>query len=247
MGRLPRGSPAASTGTIRSRPAPDLGRFSASQLYGRARDPFIFGPVGGGERAPFRLRMDYGVKGHLIDATRDLANVVARWNPWLHATFGAAHLILAKTPTPGWPCRVSITTRSDTLSRLGCPVQCFSAIGPGRSRHPVSFRRTVFFERYAIRSAGLCEVAPGRPQCTADMVGAGLEGRRWRRLCQTLGIAHAVEWHGWMLNPSSPPGTVATMSCSSQASTIRAGAWFSMQCRMDYLSCASISAVPVCS
>ena len=40
-----------------------FGVFRHPSFMGRLGIPFIFGPVGGGERAPFRLRMDYGVKG----------------------------------------------------------------------------------------------------------------------------------------------------------------------------------------
>jgi hypothetical protein len=45
-----------------------FGVFRHPSFMGRLGIPFIFGPVGGGERVPFRLRMDYGAKGHLVDA-----------------------------------------------------------------------------------------------------------------------------------------------------------------------------------
>lgn len=177
-----------------------LGVFRHPSFMGGLGIPFIFGPVGGGERAPFRLRMDYGVKGHLIDATRDLANVAARWNPWLHATFGAAHLILAKTPHTGMavPRRYHHKVRHVIeigVSGAGASPQ---SAPDDRGIRFLFVGRFLFWKgmQYGLRA--LARVLQDVPSARLTMVGAGPEGRRWRRLCQTLGIAHAVDWHGWM-------------------------------------------------
>ena len=55
--------------------------------------PFIFGPVAGGERAPWRLRAGYGLRGWLLDALRDLANVLVRIDPLVRRTFKHAERI----------------------------------------------------------------------------------------------------------------------------------------------------------
>ena len=83
------------------------------------------------------------------------------------------------------------------------------------------------------------------PSARLTMVGAGPEGRRWRRLCQTLGIAHAVEWHGWMLNPTPARSSHHVLLFPSLHDSSGGVVLDAMS--QDYLSCASISAVPVCS
>ena len=40
--------------------------------------PFIFGPVAGGESAPWRLRFGYGLRGLVLDGLRDLLNFMIK-------------------------------------------------------------------------------------------------------------------------------------------------------------------------
>jgi glycosyltransferase involved in cell wall biosynthesis len=177
-----------------------FGVFRHPSFMGRLGIPFIFGPVGGGERTPFRLRMDYGLKGHLLDAARDLTNVAARWNPWLHETCGAAHLILVKTPHTG----MALPRRYHHKVRHALEIGVASAAAsPQSAQHDGGIRflfvgRFLFWKgmQYGLRA--LATVLHDVPSARLTIVGAGPEGRRWRRLCQTLGIAHAVEWNGWM-------------------------------------------------
>jgi len=49
--------------------------------------PFIFGPVAGGEQAPWRLRMSYGVRGFFLDLIRDLMNFFVKLDPFMWMTF----------------------------------------------------------------------------------------------------------------------------------------------------------------
>ena len=177
-----------------------FGVFRHPSFMGRLGIPFIFGPVGGGERTPFRLRMDYGIKGHLLDAARDLANVVATWNPWLHETFGAAHLILVKTPHTGMALPRQYHHKVRHVIEIGVSG---AAASPQSAPHDRGIKflfvgRFLFWKgmQYGLRA--FARLLHDVPSARLTMVGAGPEGRRWRRLCQTLGIAHAVEWYDWM-------------------------------------------------
>lgn len=55
--------------------------------------PFFFGPVAGGERAPYRLRKSYPLHGWLKDAFRDLLNAFLWLDPLMHLTFSTANHI----------------------------------------------------------------------------------------------------------------------------------------------------------
>lgn len=52
--------------------------------------PFVFGPVAGGEKAPWRLRQSYPLKGWLIDGVRDLTSQWVRFDPLMYLTFAKA-------------------------------------------------------------------------------------------------------------------------------------------------------------
>jgi glycosyltransferase involved in cell wall biosynthesis len=178
-----------------------FGAFRHPSFMGKLGIPFIFGPVGGGERTPFRLRMDYGIKGHVLDAVRDVANVVAKWNPWLHETFKAARLILVKTPHTGMALPSRYHHKVRHLIEIGAPGGVDSpplAAPQDRGVRFLFVGRFLFWKgmQYGLRAFArlLREV----PNARLTIVGAGPDGQRWRRLCQTLNITHAVEWNGWI-------------------------------------------------
>ena len=50
-------------------------------FMGRLPLPFVLGPVGGGETAPFALRRGMGARGWLLDLVRDGLNLIARLDP----------------------------------------------------------------------------------------------------------------------------------------------------------------------
>ena len=52
--------------------------------------PFVFGPVGGGERAPYKLRQGFGLKGKLKDFVRDVVNQLVKVDPFMYLTFATA-------------------------------------------------------------------------------------------------------------------------------------------------------------
>lgn len=59
--------------------------------------PFIFGPVGGGESYPFRLKKSLPFKHLVVELTRDLINKISVMNPLLHLTFKNSTLIGCRT------------------------------------------------------------------------------------------------------------------------------------------------------
>ena len=167
---------------------------------GRLGIPFIFGPVGGGERTPIRLRMDYGVHGHVLDAVRDLANILAIWNPWLHETLDTARLVLVKTPQTGTALPSKYRHKVRHLIEIGAPQAADSPPPPRRDRalKYLFVGRFLFWKgmQYGLRA--FARLLPEVPDARLTMVGDGPEALRWRRLCQTLDITHAVDWPGWI-------------------------------------------------
>jgi len=59
--------------------------------------PFVFGPMGGGERAPMRLWVGMPTSEKLREIARDIVNIVSWWLPGLRATYQHADLVIART------------------------------------------------------------------------------------------------------------------------------------------------------
>src|SRR5260221_1236967 len=70
----------------------------APSFMGRLGIPFIFGPVGGGERAPWRLRSGYGLVTAALEMARDAANLIVRLSPMMRSTFEHASQIYVTSP-----------------------------------------------------------------------------------------------------------------------------------------------------
>ncbi len=59
--------------------------------------PFIFGPVSGGEKAPWPLRQSFPLQGWIRDFIRDGLNAWVQWDPLMHLTLASAQKIYVGT------------------------------------------------------------------------------------------------------------------------------------------------------
>ena len=171
-------------------------------FMGKLRIPFILGPVGGGESAPWRLRHGYSLLGFVSDAARDAANLMIPVTPFMNDTFASAE-------------RIYVTSR-ETLKlmprRFRHKAQIELAIGaaeaapiigrPPRAGHKNCFR--ILYAGRFIDSKGMhlglrafARLIEAGPEARLTMVGRGPVERRWRKLAEDLGIAANVEWLPW--------------------------------------------------
>lgn len=74
------------------------GVFRQPSWMWRLGKPFVFGPVGGGESTPLRLRSGQRLPEQLRDLLRDILNQLAWVQPALWTCVRKADLVLAKTP-----------------------------------------------------------------------------------------------------------------------------------------------------
>jgi glycosyltransferase involved in cell wall biosynthesis len=73
------------------------GVFRHPSFLGFLGIPFVFGPVGGGEDAPWRLKRSYPWRDKLASQARRLFNLSAKFNPFLWLALSRADLILVRT------------------------------------------------------------------------------------------------------------------------------------------------------
>jgi glycosyltransferase involved in cell wall biosynthesis len=177
----------------------------APSFMGRLGIPFILGPVGGGERAPWRLRRGYSLHGLIYDAARDAANLMIQVTPFMSDMFASAERIYV----------TSGETRGLMPRRFRNKVQIELAIGAEEETPPLTSRilppRKPQDGRFRILYAGrfidckgmhlglpaFARLVHAEPQARLTMVGEGPAERRWRKLAEDLGIAANVEWLPW--------------------------------------------------
>ncbi|MEJ2199905.1 MAG: glycosyltransferase family 4 protein [Desulfuromonadaceae bacterium] len=168
--------------------------------------PFVFGPVAGGEYAPWRLRRGYPARGWILDALRDLANALVRIDPLMRRTFRRAERIFvtSEQTLDLVPNRYRSKTRVQLA--IGLDEKWLQAIPPSIDKKPAGKEalRLLYVGRFLYWKGmhlGLPAFARFLEKCPAavlTMIGQGPEEKLWRELAAKLGIAHSVRWVSWV-------------------------------------------------
>ncbi len=163
--------------------------------------PFTFGPVAGGECAPFALRRSFPLKGWLRDFVRDLANLLVRVDPLMWLTFSSAERIYTTSPK----------TKALLPKRFQAKCQVMLAIGSGRSgvekrerRTPINEFRILFVGKLLYLKGihlglrAVHQVLHTIPHVRLTIVGSGPDESWLKSEAERLGLGGTVDWVPWV-------------------------------------------------
>jgi glycosyltransferase involved in cell wall biosynthesis len=176
----------------------------APSFLGELGIPFVFGPVGGGESAPWRLRRGYGTAASALELVRDAANLMVRLSPTMKSTFQRANQIYVTSPE----------TLAMLPRRYRCKAHIELAIGiddsPDDGNTDASLLsnkrdglrvlyagRFVDFKGMHLGLPGFAHLARKDDAARLSMVGDGPAKLRWQRIARSLGIERQVDWVEW--------------------------------------------------
>jgi glycosyltransferase involved in cell wall biosynthesis len=164
---------------------------SAAALLG-AR--FVYGPIGGGVKTPWRLVPALGLRGSMREFLRITVRGAARYgNPLARLSWRGADMILVQNPeTRDW-----IPTRYRAKARIFPNAVLESLDGTPASRGP--HRKTVLFAARLLpwKGAALAvRVIARLPEWRLIVAGSGPDGRRLRRLAGGLGVTNRIQFVG---------------------------------------------------
>ena len=174
----------------------------APSFMGRLGIPFIFGPVGGGESAPWRLRQGYGLPTAILDVARDAANLMVRLSPIMKSTFEHASQIYVTSPETLAliPRRYRSKTRIELAIGIEAPADCRTT-PPSPSTceglRVLYAGRFVDYKGMDMGLRGFARLVRKDPGSRLTMVGTGPSRGRWQRLARSLNIERQVDWMGW--------------------------------------------------
>jgi glycosyltransferase involved in cell wall biosynthesis len=177
------------------------GSVRAPSFMGRLGIPFIFGPVGGGEDTPRKLRRGLGWRGWLWDLLRRTS--CGMMAAWMESTYESATEI--------------VTTTEDTLQVIParhrhkawtCPSVGIEAGVSSRRADSASVRREsraleLLFVGRLVPWKGLHLVLKAMARADQSsihltVIGHGSDLPRLRRLSRRLRLDGMVSWRGWM-------------------------------------------------
>jgi glycosyltransferase involved in cell wall biosynthesis len=170
-------------------------------LMGNLGIPFIFGPVGGGEWAPWRLRKGYGFRGWIWDSLRDSLNILVKFDPLMWRTFRHANRIVVTSAQTQRliPCRFWHKVQIHLAIGIECEPK--DATLQQQSNRPFSLLyvgRFLFWKGMHLGLPAFAELLKHVPEARLTLVGQGPDEARWRQLAVYLGITARIEWIAWV-------------------------------------------------
>ncbi len=173
--------------------------FRNTSYLHRLGAPFIFGPVGGGERSPRALRVSMSRKGRRYEALRDLVNLLPRLNPMWRAMLRRSTRIIVKTEDTRACLPRSSRGKATVALENMVSEQPYLAGEPIRVP---TFRllyagtlRPLKGLHLAVRAMVLVR---GRAAVRLTIVGKGEEESRLKEEVRQLGLEQSIEFVSWI-------------------------------------------------
>jgi glycosyltransferase involved in cell wall biosynthesis len=189
------------------------GSFRVPSFMGRLGIPFTFGPVGGGEDTPPKLRRGLGITGRIWDALRRISSAMLA--PAMQSTYaGASEIVTTTNETlnalprahrhKAWS-RQAVGIDSELAQQYGANFSARSGTGPREPEQPQTDRLELLFVGRLLPWKGvhlalkaLAQLGAGGEQVHLTVIGGGSDLGRLRRLATRLKVDGKITWKGWM-------------------------------------------------
>ncbi len=172
-------------------------------FMGRLGAPFVFGPVAGGESAPWRLRLGCGWRGLALDALRDAANALVRIDPLMVATFRTAERIYVTSEQTRALIPRRFRHKAEVELAIGWDGESAASPATGGDNPTGPLRalcvgRLLYWKGLHLGLAAFRRLLDSHADARLTIVGDGAGEARLKRLAARLGIAGNVEWVPWL-------------------------------------------------
>jgi glycosyltransferase involved in cell wall biosynthesis len=165
--------------------------------------PFIFGPLGGGETAPWALRAGYGPRGWLRDAVRDISNKMICFDPLMRTTFRQAESIFVKTPESARfipesyqaKVRCQLEIGIDSRDEEETHEKVRAKESPLRILYVGQF---LYLKGMHLGLPAFKKLLSVSPEARLTLLGEGPDEQRWRALAGEMNISKNVDWINWV-------------------------------------------------
>ena len=164
--------------------------------------PFIFGPVGGGERAPYALRKAFGAKGWIKDFFRDIVNYLIKFDPFMHVTFKTAREIYVTSEQTKQLIPFFYRKKAKVQLAIGFDESTITKRKTSNksSSEPLKLLYVGRFEYWKGMGLGIqafAKLLQKLPNTTLTMVGKGPDEKQWKDLAARLEITDKITWIAW--------------------------------------------------
>lgn len=168
-------------------------------LMGLLGIPFLFGPVAGGEAAPWKLRKSFPFRAQCRDLFRDLVDWWVRFDPLMWLTFAKADRIVVTSPQT--KALLPKRFREKSLVRLAIGIDS-DLLGRGERMPPERAFRLLFvgqllyWKGLHLALRAFARFSLDHPECRFSIVGSGPDEKWLRAIAPHL--EDRIDWIPWM-------------------------------------------------
>lgn len=171
------------------------GVFRQASWLGFVGPPFVFGPVGGGEDAPWRLKRGFPRGEKLREAARAVVNWISTCNPLWHWALSRATLVFARTQETKERLPASVQARTVVAQEIGAPhglLPVAAGLQPGQRIELMFAGRLLGLKgvQFAVRAMALLRDRGVDARLT--VIGSGPMGAPLRELSRQLRLEERV-------------------------------------------------------
>lgn len=162
--------------------------------------PFVFGPLGGGESAPYALRKSFSFKGKVVDFLRDVANKVVYIDPIMSAVYKRSSIILCKTRETLRSIPSRYQDKCQLQLEIGTeqkPPEANNAI-VRKGIRVLYVGRLVYLKGMHLGLPAFAQFLKSNRDARLTIVGSGPEQESLKALATHLSIDHAIDWIPWL-------------------------------------------------
>ena len=180
--------------------------FSTIRRYsflGRLGIPFIFGPVGGGDRAPIKLRSCFRIRSWIYDFMRDIGIYVTKFNPLMWLLYKQAMRIYVTTPSSLALIPRRYRKKARVKLELGCrPLNSgVSLVHEVEDMKGIKFLyvgRFIYWKGMYYGIGAFSKLLESHPAASLTIVGSGPEEEEWKKLSRSLNLEGKINWVSWV-------------------------------------------------
>jgi glycosyltransferase involved in cell wall biosynthesis len=161
---------------------------------------FVFGPVGGGQSTPWRLRRGFPERGWKFEVKRDLANVMSRFDPMVLRCLAQADAILVtdeatRRQVPAW-WRGKAAVVTDIYAPAIPQVRASAPDGSGRAPALLFAGRLEYWKGVQLALRAVALLRRHVPHLSFTIAGSGPDEAYLRAIAAQSGIADCVTFAG---------------------------------------------------
>lgn len=163
--------------------------------------PFIFGPVGGGEKAPWTLRFSYGIRGMFFDGIRDLVNWLVKLDPFMWHTFRNAKTIYVTSEQTRNLIPKKFRKKSHVQLAIGwegVTLDYEKSSKKNKCLQILYVGRFLYWKGISLGLEAFAALLKQVPEARLTLVGQGPDKKRLKQYAVNIGLVDKIEWIPWM-------------------------------------------------